>query len=95
MAVDAELDIPPPVALVRRFGKADFWGRWTRTECAAKLFDVPVVIWWHRFGLDLPTDHGLVVTTVRPRHLDPRLVVSVAYLPDIGLRVRASRPSSC
>ncbi|WP_233558832.1 hypothetical protein [Micromonospora radicis] len=55
VAVDAErvtAEVPP--ALARRFGTTDFWARWTRTECLAKLADVPVATWWRRHGLAVP-----------------------------------------
>lgn len=53
-AVDAELALDPPEALVRRHGAPHFWSRWTRTECAAKLAGVPIVVWLARHGLDEP-----------------------------------------
>jgi hypothetical protein len=50
--VDAEIrDATPPAHLVARFGAEDFLGRWTRTECAAKLADVPMHLWLERHGL--------------------------------------------
>ena len=53
--IDAELlDRPPPPALALRHGAADFWGRWTRTECAAKAAGVPIARWLRRHGLDAP-----------------------------------------
>ncbi|GGM46334.1 hypothetical protein GCM10011608_33880 [Micromonospora sonchi] len=55
VAIDAErADGPPPPALASRFGAANFWARWTRTECLAKLTDIPVATWWHRHGLAVP-----------------------------------------
>lgn len=46
--IDAEVTAAPvPPALAARFGTLDFWPRWTRAECAAKLADVPIVIWLH------------------------------------------------
>ncbi len=51
--IDAELtDQPVPPALAARFGTEDFWGRWTRTECAAKAADVPIAVWLAEHGLD-------------------------------------------
>ncbi|MCW2817572.1 MAG: hypothetical protein JWR42_359 [Marmoricola sp.] len=63
--VDAELDLAPPVSLARRFGTAEFWERWTRAECAAKLADVPMQRWLGRHGLDDPTPLGVRLETVR------------------------------
>lgn len=78
VAVDAELDHRPPSALARRFGEHDFWERWTRAECAAKLADVPIAVWLRRHGLADAPGLGYRFETCRPVHLDPRLVVSVA-----------------
>jgi hypothetical protein len=75
--VDGELEVRPPVHLARRFGDHDFFARWTRAECAAKLLDVPIAVWWHRHGLEVPAELGLSLVTLRPTHLDPRLVVTV------------------
>jgi hypothetical protein len=50
--IDAEISaqaVPP--ALAGRFGTEDFWGRWTRAECAAKAADVPLVVWLAEHGL--------------------------------------------
>ncbi|GAB3665302.1 hypothetical protein GCM10027596_31270 [Nocardioides korecus] len=63
--VDAELDVPPPAALARRFGSSGFWERWTRAECAAKLADVPMPCWLGRHGLDDPAALGVDLDTVR------------------------------
>lgn len=52
VVIDAELasqQVPP--ALAARYGSDDFWGRWTRAECAAKLADVPITVWLRRHGL--------------------------------------------
>lgn len=50
--VDAELaDQPVPPALAARHGTHDFWGRWTRAECGAKLADVPITLWIAAHGL--------------------------------------------
>ncbi|MCT2587184.1 hypothetical protein [Actinophytocola gossypii] len=73
--IDAELaDQRVPPALAARYGASpeEFWPRWTRTECAAKLADVPITLWLAEHGLDPgPLD---VVTTV----ID-EVVVSVAF----------------
>lgn len=54
--VDAELsDQQVPPALAKRHGVADFHRRWTRAECAAKLADVPIVLWLREHGLDMPS----------------------------------------
>lgn len=51
--IDAELaDQPVPPALAARYGAEDFWGRWTRTECAAKAADLPIALWLREHGLD-------------------------------------------
>jgi hypothetical protein len=51
--IDAELtDQPVPPALAARYGTEDFWGRWTRTECAAKAAGVPIAAWLREHGLD-------------------------------------------
>jgi len=51
--IDAELTGQPvPPALASRYGTDDFWGRWTRTECAAKAAGVPIGSWLRRHGLD-------------------------------------------
>ena len=55
VAIDAEYaaaEVPPMLA--DRFGTSNFWARWTRTECVAKLADVPMVALWHRYGLSVP-----------------------------------------
>ncbi len=64
-------------ALARRFGSTDFWGRWTRVECLAKLADVPVATWWHRHGLEVPPGTAWLWRTLP---LDD-LVVTVAFTP--------------
>jgi hypothetical protein len=59
-AIDAEIAAQPvPPALAARTGIRDpdeFWCRWTATEVACKLFDVPIMAWIKR--------HGLVVRAV-------------------------------
>lgn len=53
VVIDAELtDQPVPTALAERYGTSGFWGRWTRTECAAKAADVPIALWLAEHGLD-------------------------------------------
>ncbi|WP_238360121.1 MULTISPECIES: hypothetical protein [Micromonospora] len=55
VAIDAErVGAPVPTALARRFGTGEYWARWTRAECLAKLTDVPMAIWWQRHGLEVP-----------------------------------------
>ena len=79
LVLDAELgDRQPPDRLGREFGHRDFWGRWTRAECAAKLTDRPIVDWIKEHGLSVPP--GLMdVVTLRADWLAPGLVVSVAW----------------
>ena len=80
VAIDAELDVEPPATLVARYGRDDFWARWTVVECAAKLEDVPVAMWVRRHGLAVPP--GLLhARTLRPAALagdGPAVVVTVA-----------------
>lgn len=62
--IDAELasqQVPPAVA--SRYGPVDFWVRWTRAECAAKLAGVPIPIWLRRHGLTEPV--GVELHTIR------------------------------
>jgi hypothetical protein len=61
-----------PRALAARFGVDDFWARWTQAECAAKLADVPIMIWISTHGLG-PASYD--VTTV----LLEDVVVSVGF----------------
>lgn len=55
IAVDAELTHQQvPRSLGHRFGAddpLDFWRRWTTNEVAAKLLDVPILLWLARYGL--------------------------------------------
>ncbi|MET8308665.1 MULTISPECIES: hypothetical protein [unclassified Micromonospora] len=82
VAVDAErADAPVPPALARRFGTADFWARWTRAECCCKLADVPVALWWRRYGLGTPADGAAVWRTLRVADL----VVTVGFAPGSDL----------
>lgn len=55
----AEASVPP--ALAARFGTEDFWARWTAAECAAKVHDIPIILWLRQHGL---TSGGLDVTTM-------------------------------
>jgi len=75
--VDAELDRRPPSALAKRFGREQFWERWTRAECAAKLAHQPIVIWLSRYGLDEPDPQLLEIVTGR---VGADIVVSCATL---------------
>ena len=77
IVIDAELaDRPPPPMLARTHGAEEFWERWTRAECAAKLAGVPIASWLRAQGLEVP--HGFMdAITVRAGWLDPRLVVTV------------------
>ncbi|WFE44004.1 hypothetical protein [Verrucosispora sp. WMMD1129] len=84
VAIDAEraaAALPP--ALARRFGSTDFWGRWTRVECLAKLADVPVATWWHRHGLEVPSGTVWLWRTLPLTDL----VVTVAFTPTSTHRV--------
>ena len=55
VVIDAELtDQDVPAALAARYGTEDFWGRWTRTECAAKRTGVPIAMLLADAGLDAP-----------------------------------------
>jgi len=77
LAIDAELDRPVPHALAARFGSHDFWGRWTRLECVAKLTGTPVVRLLREPDLASPPVPGLTLTTLS---LAPDLVVSAGLL---------------
>ena len=89
LVVDAELtDRPVPQALAKRFGERNFWVRWTRAECAAKLADTPIVVWLRMHGLDVAPDAGVV--TVAPDHLAANLVVTVA----VGLDSMEEQPAT-
>ena len=81
VVVDAELgEQVVPGLLSRRFGIEDFWQRWTRAECAAKLTGVPIVDWIKRHGLAVPAG-VMESTTFRAHWLASGLVVSVAWRP--------------
>lgn len=80
VVIDAEIaDQHVPRALAARFGSGlsarDFWARWTQAECAAKLADVPIMIWISTYGLG-PSSYD--VTTL----LLDDVVVSVGF-PDV------------
>lgn len=54
--IDAEIaDQPVPRALAARFGQGittrEFWVRWTQTECAAKIANVPISLWISEHGV--------------------------------------------
>jgi hypothetical protein len=76
VVVDAEVDTAePPAELARRYGREQFWARWTAAECRAKLADVPIALWLREHGLDggpghVETSHealpGVVVSLGRP-----------------------------
>ncbi|MGZ4503073.1 MAG: hypothetical protein ACXVW3_04235 [Nocardioidaceae bacterium] len=79
LVLDAELaSAPAPAALVAWFGDADFWARWTRAECAAKLTGTPIALWLRRHGLTLPGSLRGRVRTVRADAVAAGLVVSYA-----------------
>lgn len=77
IVIDAELaNQKPPAQLSRKYGDDDFWERWTRAECAAKLAGVPIAAWLRANGMtSLPG--RIEVATVRAVWLDPHLVVSI------------------
>ncbi|MEV6811944.1 hypothetical protein [Micromonospora sp. NPDC051296] len=76
VAIDAEdASGPVPSALARRFGRTDFWARWTRAECLAKLTDVPIATWWQRHGLEVPPGTAWLWRTLTLADL----VVTVAF----------------
>jgi len=86
VVIDAELsDQPVPPALASRFGVEDFWGRWTRAECAAKRADVPIVLWLAEHGLGPGSGAGETV------ELDG-VTVSVAR---VGRPGRSPRSVAC
>ena len=65
MAIDAEIERRVPPALARRYGAADFWRRWTRLECLAKLTDTPVVLLRAALaGTGDPDPRGVELTTL-------------------------------
>ena len=64
VVIDAEIATQPvPAALAARHGGEDFWVRWTRMECVAKLTDVPAVLLQR--DLDRPPPPGVELTTLR------------------------------
>jgi hypothetical protein len=75
-AVDAEIVTDPPLALVARYGHADFWERWTRAETAAKLVDEPIVVWLRAHGLTDPDPGTFALSTSR----HGSLVVTTGWL---------------
>jgi hypothetical protein len=97
-AVDAEIAAQlVPVSLAERTGVGDpdvFWPRWTAVEVAAKLLDVPVVMWLAEHGLSarVAADHGVVLRTVH--HAE--LVITVGCRLDRRPRVtglKSGRPA--
>lgn len=77
VVIDAEIvDQPVPRALAARFGAGssprEFWVRWTRAECAAKLSDIPITLWISEHGLD-PAWHDVITV------LHEDVVVSVGF----------------
>ena len=53
-ASPAGMLIAVPRSLGRRFGAKDpldFWRLWTTNEVAAKLLDIPILLWLTRYGL--------------------------------------------
>ena len=78
VVVDAELAAAPvPPALAAAYGTDDFWQRWTRTECAAKLAGVPIQTWLRRHGLDPGDD--LELRTLRVEDLVVSLARAVTH----------------
>lgn len=78
VAIDAEIERPVPPALAARHGESDFWERWTRLECLAKLTGEPVVV-LQRDGLGVEPGPDVELVTGR-LHPDTTttVVVSVA-----------------
>jgi hypothetical protein len=88
LAIDAELaDAPVPPALAARYGTDGFWARWTRAEGLCKAYDLPILLWLRRYGLDVPPDRPARWRTL----LVDDLVVTVACVPVVGVPVRRSR----
>ncbi len=78
VAIDAEIERPVPPALAAAHGADDFWERWTRLECLAKLTGVPVVLLQRR-GLDADPPEGVELVTGRiTAGATTTLVVSIA-----------------
>lgn len=63
VVIDAELDRPVPPALGALHGERDFWGRWTRMECVAKLTGTPAALLQR--ALDAAPPPGLHLETHR------------------------------
>lgn len=85
-AIDAELSgrpVPPALAAATGIHRsADFWPAWTRAECAAKLLDVPILVWVRRHGLSpgplraaglhlVVTEHAGITIALAGRATDP------------------------
>lgn len=80
VAIDAELgDRPAPSALGKRFGTVDFWVRWTRTECAAKLSNTPITLWLNRYGLEVSDDFPGEFRTGRIGNFAVNVVATLAW----------------
>lgn len=77
IAIDAELDRAVPAALAARYGSKDFWGRWTRLECRAKLTDTPVVRLLSQLGAPAAPDGIELVTLRLGSDIGPDIVVSI------------------
>jgi hypothetical protein len=90
LAVDAERrDAGVPPALGSRYGTVDFWPRWTRAESLCKAYDMPILRWLRRYGLDVPPDRPAVWRTLT---IDD-LTVSVACVP--LERISTPRDAAC
>ncbi|WP_433300132.1 hypothetical protein ACQP2F_02225 [Actinoplanes sp. CA-030573] len=78
LAIDAEQsDATVPPALAARYGPANFWARWTRAESLCKAYDLPILLWLRRYGLEVPHDRPARWRTLT---IDD-LTVSVACVP--------------
>ena len=81
VAIDAEIERPVPPALVARHGVEDFWERWTRLECVAKLTGTPMAMLTGD-GLAVPTGLEITLHTLRLHSAGATVVVSVAQARD-------------
>ena len=78
LAVDAELsEVAVPPALAGRYRAVDFWARWTRAESLCKAYDVPILLWLRRYGLEVPRNLPAMWRTLK---IDD-LTVTVACVP--------------
>lgn len=91
VALDVEaLDTPLPPMLFSSSGcgrAVEFWVRWTRTEVAAKLFDMPIAAWLRTYGL-LPAD-GRELLRFFPS-LRLRTLLTPSHVMSFGCRVEQS-----